>query len=562
MSIRKILYPLDFTGTATSNRIEGELITVGVDRYRAFTLNFAPFFTSNLTIKERGKTVLLKRGIDYECLYFYPELTKLAAGKEICGVVVVTNATVGTSLEVGYTTVGGHYAHSAALIQSAIDDINIDNRNVYWQNIIDTPTLFQPTPHIHDIGDVYGMEFQIDMLVSIREALLIGDNAVHQQILDRIDSIVFDLTTKLNTHRADQNNPHKTTAAQTGAYTKEQVDALVLSLLNDLAALEPRFQSITTQFTSVTQQFTAVNGTLVSMSNRVGLVEQELSKYNQLLTPINLTLASLQDQIDDINGEIAAQKSKDTSLQTQINNINTSIGTINNKNVEQDDRLDTLKTAVTINTTDIDTNTDDIADLKTAVASAASAAGAANSALANYVLWSATTRDKWDYNNLVGKVAYITPTGSMEIGNSIVFHTISAPDPAVVLTVDSSATVNKSTLNNSGYFNCQDIYVRSDIRDKRDITRLSPAVADDILRKLGSGIRYKLHDETVFTAGLAAQEVLEVFPEAIGTCVNDKGEQRLTMRQNAIIGLLVSGYNKQAAIIESLLAKVDEIAKE
>lgn len=161
----------------------------------------------------------------------------------------------------------------------------------------------------------------------------------------------------------------------------------------------------------------------------------------------------------------------------------------------------------------------------------------------------------------MGKVAYITPTGSMEIGNGIIFHTIGAPDPAVSLTVNTSTTVNKSTLNNSGYFNCQDIYVRSDIRDKRDITRLSPAVADDILRKLGSGIRYKLHDETVFTAGLAAQEVLEVFPEAIGTCVNDKGEQRLTMRQNAIIGLLVSGYNKQAAIIESLQATVDEITK-
>ena len=561
MSIRKILYPLDFTGTAPSNRLEGELITVGVDRYRAFTLNFAPFYTSNLTIKERGKTVLLKRGVDYECLYFYPELTKLAAGKEICGVVVITNTAVGTALEVGYTTVGGHYAHSAALIQSAIADINIDNRNVYWQNIIDTPTLFQPTPHIHDIGDVYGLEFIVDMLVSIREALLIGDNAVHQQILDRIDAVVLDLTTKLNAHKADQSNPHKTTAAQTGAYTKEQVDALVLDLLNDLAALEPRFQSITTQFTNITQQFTAVNGSLVSMSNRVGLVEQELSKYNLLLAPINQTLASLQSQIDDINDEITLLKNKDTSLQTQINNINTSIGTINTKNNTQDDRLDTLETAVTTNTTDINTNTDDIEDLKTAVSNAATAANSANTALANYVLWTATARNKWVYTDLVGKVAYITPEGGMEIGNSLVFHTATAPDPAVTLTIDTSATQNKSTINNSGYFNCQDIYVRSDIRDKHEITRIDPAIADTVLRKLGTGIRYKLQDESVFTAGLSAQEVFEVFPEAIGTCVNEKGDQRYTMRQNAIIGLLVSGYNKQAAVIESLLAKVADLDK-
>jgi len=354
MSIRKILYPLDFSGTATSNRIEGELKTIGVDRYRAFTLNFAPFFTNTLTIKERGKTKLLVRGTDYECLYFYPELTKLAAGKEVCGVVVITNAAIGIDLEVGYNTVGGHYAHSADVIQMAITALELDNRNVYWEDVIDTPTLFQPAPHMHDIGDVYGMEFQIDALVALREAILVGDNAVHQQIYDRIDNVVLSLTTMLNAHRADIANPHKTTAHQVNAYTREEIDTEIAAIMSDLADLEPRFQAIATTFTQIQQQYTSMTSSLAALSTRVGTVENEQSKFYLLLATINQTLAAHQVSIDAIYVEITALKAKDANLQTQIDGLKTRATNIEAKNVEQDDRLDDIESLNTTQNTRLD----------------------------------------------------------------------------------------------------------------------------------------------------------------------------------------------------------------
>lgn len=561
MAIRKILYPLDLTGSATTNRIENEYVTIGTDKYRAFTLNYAPFYASSLTIKERGKTTLLKAGTDYVVLYYYSELAKLTGGKQICGVVCITNTAIGTDLVVGYNTIGGHYANCASIIEQAIYDLDLDNRETYWQNVIDKPDLFQPTQHLHDIGDVYGLEFIIDCLIGLREAIIIGDNEVHTQIYNRITEAVNEFKSYHATHLANYANPHKVTAHQAGAYTQEEVDALVESLLEDLAALEPRFKVITDNITDVYSKIAAVNGTLASLSDRNGYVEQELSKYVMLLTPINQTLASLQGQIDNINILIAALQAKDVNLQGQINNLVTRAGNIEAENATQDSRLDSLEAAVSTNTDNIGTNTTDIATLKNAVTSAANSATAANDALSKYVLWSSTTKDKWDYANLVGRIVYITPAGSMEIGNGLVFHAAGAPDPAVSLTVDASGTANKSTLNNSGYFNCQDIYVRSDIRDKHDITRISPDTADRILRKLATGIRYKLQEEEVFTAGLSAQEVLKVFPEAVGSCLNEKGEQRFTMRQNAIIGLLVSGYNNHAAIIETLQAKVNAITE-
>ena len=81
MALKKILYPLDRTGVAGTNRIAGELHTTGVDRYRAFTLGFAPFFADSVVIKEVGKSTPLQRGKDkdYELVYFYPELSAYSA---------------------------------------------------------------------------------------------------------------------------------------------------------------------------------------------------------------------------------------------------------------------------------------------------------------------------------------------------------------------------------------------------------------------------------------------------------------------------------------------------
>lgn len=355
MAIRKILYPLDLTGSATTNRIENEYVTIGTDKYRAFTLNYAPFYASSLTIKERGKTTLLKAGTDYVVLYYYSELAKLTGGKQICGVVCITNTAIGTDLVVGYNTIGGHYANCASIIEQAIYDLDLDNRETYWQNVIDKPDLFQPTQHLHDIGDVYGLEFIIDCLIGLREAIIIGDNEVHNQIYNRITEAVNEFKSYHATHLANYENPHKVTAHQAGAYTQEEVDALVESLLEDLAALEPRFKVITDNITDVYSKITAVNGTLASLSDRIGYVEQELSKYVTLLTPINQTLASLQGQIDNINTLIAALQAKDVNLQNQINALVTRANNNDTLNGTQNSRLDALESLTSNHETRLDT---------------------------------------------------------------------------------------------------------------------------------------------------------------------------------------------------------------
>lgn len=74
-------------------------------------------------------------------------------------------------------------------------------------------------------------------VTTVRSELLTAIATVDQ----RLTTVQTSLTTQINgvatnlaTHVADENNPHKVKAAQTGAYTKSEVDALITGVNNQL----------------------------------------------------------------------------------------------------------------------------------------------------------------------------------------------------------------------------------------------------------------------------------------------------------------------------------------
>ena len=127
--------------------------------------------------------------------------------------------------------------------------------------------------------------------------------------------------------------------------------------------------------------------------------------------------------------------------------------------------------------------------------------------------------------------------------------------------VQANTAANLSTIYNTGYFNCQDVWIRSDLRDKRNVRPYSLSTADEVLRAIGGGIRYQLGAEDEFTVGLAAQVVQKHLPEAVRLILNEKKQERLTLRESAMVGVLVSGYNHQAAEIDELKKLVEAYKK-
>lgn len=342
MTLKKFVYPLDLTGERASNRIE-ENHTLGANQYRAFALKNGPFYTKDLAIRERNSGRLLKRGNDYECVFFYEDLSALTPGMEICGVIVVHNNAVSEDIVVTANIAGGPFTHSAQVIHDAIEALEINNKNTYWSNVIDKPDLFQPTPHFHDFADIYGMEFLIDVLGHIRDTLLIGNNAQFEQVRARLDELENALKLSIKSHLEDYNNPHKVTAEQTNCYDKERIDQFIQAINVALGNLEPRFRSITNALSDINIR---IDGLVQSMNvNNVQLQAnmQSLSRVHSQIAEINSNIELIVDELDVINNEITALKERDVELTTFIDTNRKNISSEKSRNNTQDGQIQALK---------------------------------------------------------------------------------------------------------------------------------------------------------------------------------------------------------------------------
>lgn len=369
MALKKFVYPLDLTGTRASNRVE-ENHTLGTQEYRAFALKNGPFYTKDLTIRERNSGKLLKRGDDYECVFFYEDLSALTPGMEICGVIVVHNTAVSEDVVVAANIAGGPFAHSAQVISDAIDALEINNKNTYWKNVIDKPDLFQPTPHFHDFADIYGMEFLIDVLGHIRDTLLIGGNAQFEQVRERLDALENALRQTIQAHLEDYTNPHKVTAEQVNCYDKERIDQFIQALNVALGDLEPRFRSIINSISDVNLR---IDGLVQAMNNndtQLQANEQSLSRVHSNIADVNAAIDLIKDEIVLINNEITGLKQRDAELTVLIDNNRDAINVEKGRNDTQDGEIQALQSKDTEHDTELarqkgvdDTHTANIASV-------------------------------------------------------------------------------------------------------------------------------------------------------------------------------------------------------
>ena len=234
-----IRYPLDETGTSPDNLVLNEPHELGSRQVRCIALHYGAFFTESLRVRDAATGQPLNSTQYYPAeLYAVP--TALY-GKEICAIIVITDPTVSGNVLVDYQVLGGYYGASTQAIIQQLENLNLDDRPVSWPNIIDKPSEFPPTWHYHDAGDIFGFEFVVQALDRIRDAILMGDKASHDEIyryIDRMYDELVDLIDRqgdaLRAHIADKNNPHQTTPGKIGAYTTQQVDSLIASLRSEL----------------------------------------------------------------------------------------------------------------------------------------------------------------------------------------------------------------------------------------------------------------------------------------------------------------------------------------
>ncbi len=183
-----VKYPLDLSGLNPTNRVTDESIIVPRTTGRHFAPEYGPFYADTMRVKTLPGNVQLTPGTDFECLFIYEELTR-RSGLAVTAVVSILNPALYGTMELEYQTVGGEFSTSVSVIQQLIENLEIDNRAVQWDDILNKPVTFTPSPHLHHVGDLYGMEDVVDELVELRYAIQQGNDAVLAQLELRMNQL-------------------------------------------------------------------------------------------------------------------------------------------------------------------------------------------------------------------------------------------------------------------------------------------------------------------------------------------------------------------------------------
>jgi hypothetical protein len=189
-------YPLDPTGVSPDNLVQNEPHTMVHRHVRSIAPTYGAFFTESVVIVDTVNNSPLVKDTQYYAAEMY-ELPTERYGKEICSIIVITDATVSDSVMITYQALGGEFSTPMDAIVQMLNNLALDNRPVSWPNIIERPSQFPPSMHLHDAGDIYGFEYVVHALDRIRAALEAGDEISHDAIYRYIDTAVAAFNTAL-----------------------------------------------------------------------------------------------------------------------------------------------------------------------------------------------------------------------------------------------------------------------------------------------------------------------------------------------------------------------------
>ena len=141
-----------------------------------------------------------------------------ATAHPIYGSITLLNTSLVGIVTLGYQTVGGEWVPNDAVVAEILADRLNNPRTTSWEKVAHLPATFPPIAHEYDLINMKGMDEVVAALNAVTSAILTNSGS------------------NLTAHKADLNNPHGVTAAQTGAYDKAQADAKAQALITSAMA--------------------------------------------------------------------------------------------------------------------------------------------------------------------------------------------------------------------------------------------------------------------------------------------------------------------------------------
>jgi hypothetical protein len=276
-------YPFDPTGNLLANKIVNEqqiLTATNFRDYHFIVPKWAPYFSDSLVIKHRAldnTERFLVEGIDYYCSHWFISASR-ACAKPIYGSISFLNTSLAGVITLTYQTLGGIWTLDTALINQILADSLNNPRTTAWDAVSNMPTRFPPIDHEWDLIDMVGATQLAAAIAGVESALrqtgtggienhLVNLENPHQTTKAQVGlgsvlnyglattteaqtgavnnkymtpalslaQLQFQALTPLSNHTGNTSNPHATTAAQVGAFTKQEVNTLLDTKLGTTA---------------------------------------------------------------------------------------------------------------------------------------------------------------------------------------------------------------------------------------------------------------------------------------------------------------------------------------
>lgn len=230
-------YELDPTGTSPDNYVLNEPVALTNGALRVFVPQQGAYFDGSMILVDvaTGKTLTKDQ--------YYPSqaatIPSAKYGKGIYYCVVITDAAVSQNISSSYQALGGEWAYSNSALAAMIERLLTDTRTVPWTDVTGKPLYFNPAPHLQSSGDLYGMEYVVESLYAIRNAINLDNYSLIASIVDRLRTIESNGTTateELRTSLTTAINDLVTIINTKIGGSGDSLDVLALAIKTEVAA--------------------------------------------------------------------------------------------------------------------------------------------------------------------------------------------------------------------------------------------------------------------------------------------------------------------------------------
>lgn len=199
--------PLDKTGKLSSNRITGEQHLLTDQNIRTISPIKGIFYSESMKIRDVAGARDLDEKKDYIFTEHYHSLSQFH-GKDIAGMIVITNPNVSEEVTISYQAVGELYNVTDTILKEFLEK-KLEGRtssSLLW-DIYNNQTKFIPSDAHLDVGDQVGFEYVMYGLEKIRNAILLSDFDVTTILVGNIDDYLSNLSNLMDERVKDNYLP-------------------------------------------------------------------------------------------------------------------------------------------------------------------------------------------------------------------------------------------------------------------------------------------------------------------------------------------------------------------